>query len=120
MLRPIQISERPAPSQSRYFPSRPNRASVPIRAAIFSPLVFARPLASTSLGNSPLTATFTFFQRSPIIYILMFRGSVATREIAAKPNLAFAGAIGNEDNRFPTRFPEEVKESMQANPCRHV
>ena len=39
---------------------------------------------------------------------------MATREIAAKPNLAFAGAIGNEDNRFPTRFPEEVKQSMQA------
>jgi hypothetical protein len=42
------------------------------------------------------------------------------REIAAKPNLAFARAIDNEDNRFPTRFPEEVKESMQANPCRPV
>ena len=41
-------------------------------------------------------------------------------EIAAMPNLAFPGAIGDEDNQFLIRFPEEVKESMPANPCRHV
>lgn len=35
-----------------------------------------------------------------------------------EPNLALARAIGNEDNRFATRFLEEVKESLQANPCR--
>lgn len=31
-----------------------------------------------------------------------------------------AGAIGNEDNRSPARFPEEVKESTQTNRCRCV
>ena len=45
---------------------------------------------------------------------------MATREVAAKPDLAFAGAIGNDENRFLTHFPEEVKPSMQANACWQV
>jgi hypothetical protein len=35
---------------------------------------------------------------------------MATREIAAKPNRAFAGAIGNQDNQSATRFRGEVEE----------
>jgi hypothetical protein len=39
------------------------------------------------------------------------------REVAAKPNLAFAKHWQRKQS-ISCRFPEEVKESMQANPCR--
>ena len=52
---PAQAHPLPLPEQNMLFLAINRRTS----------------LASTSLRNSPLTATCTFFQRSPIIYILM-------------------------------------------------
>ena len=59
-------SRSPAPKRSvipaSFLPPRPIPCLCQSRTCYSLRLVFAPPLASTSLRNSPLTATFTFFQ----------------------------------------------------------
>ena len=106
---------QPAPKRSvipvSSLPPGSSLASAGAEHAIFSPLVFARPLASTSLGNSPLTATFTFFQRSVRIlsYLVLPTVLRRSRQGIARRNRLIADksrAIFDDPSNRPESTPE--------------